>query len=294
MESYIPECVGNEKNVYSKQFFSDFYDIEKNVTEYYGNDINKSVEENVREHYVNNSVDQDIELSDDLTEQDWKNWKIAQQKMTEMYREFERICKKHKIKYFAVGGTLLGVIRHKGWIPYDGDIDLGILEEDYNKLKEIIQKELPDTMWFQNKENDPLYKSDIAKIRDLNSCYDNEKRSWEWHSGLQIDLFIIERIENDKLYNSKLKLFRQDDNKLPSYDDVFPLLNMKFEGIDMYVPKNYKHYFKVAFKSENPGLIPKKDRKPHEGGGKVNPTKACSWFTQHYPQLYSNSKESES
>ena len=63
------------KRMYIRNFFSDFYDIEKNVTEYYTNDVNKNVEENVREHYVNNSVDQDIELSDDLTKEDWDNWK---------------------------------------------------------------------------------------------------------------------------------------------------------------------------------------------------------------------------
>ena len=90
--------------------------------------------------------------------------------MTNMFDKFNNICRRHNIKYWCLGGTLIGVVRHKGWVPWDGDIDLGILEEDYNKLKEILPKELPRDMWFQNKTNDKYYNSDIGKIRDLNSC----------------------------------------------------------------------------------------------------------------------------
>lgn len=221
-------------------------------------------------------------LSPKLSTQDIIDWKHAQKKMTNMFQIFSTICTQHGIKYFAIGGTLIGTVRHKGWIPWDGDVDVAILEDDYNKLKKIIQRELPKTMWFQNKENDHLYTSNIAKIRDLHSCYDSQKRTWEWHSGLQIDLFIVKKdgdyIVSDTNWDPNI-------NKI-KYNDVFPLKILKFEGIDINVPRKYKKYLKTVFGSESPKIPPIDDRIPHEGNGKVKPFETCEWFAKNYPQLY--------
>jgi phosphorylcholine metabolism protein LicD len=113
-------------------------------------------------------------FSPKLSETQIINITKSQQKMTRMLEIFNEICDKHNIKYFACGGTLIGAVRHQGFIPWDGDIDLNILEDDYEKLKKIIQPELNKytdiNLWFQSKETDKYYTSDIPKIRDLNSC----------------------------------------------------------------------------------------------------------------------------
>ncbi len=65
----------------------------------------------------------------------------------EILKEIDRICKKHKLKYFAYGGTLLGAVRHQGYIPWDDDMDLGMLRGDYEKFRHYAEKELPEG-WF--------------------------------------------------------------------------------------------------------------------------------------------------
>jgi lipopolysaccharide cholinephosphotransferase len=51
--------------------------------------------------------------------------------MTEMLRSFDKVCRKYNLKYWCVGGTFIGTIRHHGWIPYDGDVDVCMLDTDY-------------------------------------------------------------------------------------------------------------------------------------------------------------------
>ena len=60
----------------------------------------------------------------------------------EILEEFERICEKHNLEYFAIYGTAIGAVRHQGFIPWDDDIDVGMLREDYEKFLEIAKKEL--------------------------------------------------------------------------------------------------------------------------------------------------------
>lgn len=93
-----------------------------------------------------------------------------------MLREFDNICRNNNLKYWCVCGTLIGVVRHKGWIPFDADIDIAMLEKDYKKLRNIIQNKLSKDYWFQDKTIDKYYKSEIGKIRYLYALYDDYSR----------------------------------------------------------------------------------------------------------------------
>ena len=97
-----------------------------------------------------------------------------QHKMMELVIELDRICKKYQIPYFLYGGTLLGAIRHNGFIPWDDDLDICLLRKDYLRLMKVLPKELPDNMVLQNNDTDPNYFYFFAKLRDKNSILEEE------------------------------------------------------------------------------------------------------------------------
>lgn len=63
-----------------------------------------------------------------------------QEKELDMVKEFLKICEKHNLKYFMAGGTFLGAVRHKGFIPWDDDVDLGMYRDDYEKFLDIAKR----------------------------------------------------------------------------------------------------------------------------------------------------------
>lgn len=66
----------------------------------------------------------------------------------DILKEFLRICKKYNLRYYALGGTLLGAVRHKGFIPWDDDVDIGMPRPDFIRFGEIAKKEFPQYIRF--------------------------------------------------------------------------------------------------------------------------------------------------
>ena len=83
--------------------------------------------------------------------------KKVQEKEVEILSEFDRLCKKHNIKYTLAGGTMLGAIRHKGFIPWDDDIDVYVLRNDFLKIRKIFPKELSSNFFYQCQKTDSDY-----------------------------------------------------------------------------------------------------------------------------------------
>ena len=84
----------------------------------------------------------------------------------DILEEIKKVCERHNLRYFAAYGTLLGAIRHKGFIPWDDDMDLWMPREDYDVFKEVAGTELPQRYFMQTALTDPEYTGDIIKIRD--------------------------------------------------------------------------------------------------------------------------------
>jgi phosphorylcholine metabolism protein LicD len=184
-----------------------------------------------------------------LSKKDIENLNYGHTVMTDILREFDRICRKYDLKYWCVGGTLIGAIRHKGWIPHDGDLDIAITENDYHKLKTIIVNELPETMYFKHQDNW------CSKIKDKRAGYVD----WEF-DHVQLDIFIIK--EKGNLLIPKFKLNDIVDRER---DMIFPLREAMFEDIKVYIPNKIQEYSINSWGDYPPKLLPIKDRFPHEG-----------------------------
>ena len=123
----------------------------------------------------------------------------AIQKMQLAYLlEVDRICKKHNIKYFLGGGTLLGAVRHHGFIPWDDDSDIMMLREDYDRFAEIAQSELPPGMTFQSGKTDKNCFYEFNKLRVENTVFATAlaKNHTDINVGIAFDIFCHDKTAN--------------------------------------------------------------------------------------------------
>ena len=111
----------------------------------------------------------------------------------EMLDEVERICKANELKYFADSGTLIGAIRHEGYIPWDDDIDLVMLREDYDKFVQIAPKWLKEDLVLQTVYTEKNYLRGHAQIRNSKTCGCNEEdKKAGYNCGIFIDIFPLD------------------------------------------------------------------------------------------------------
>ena len=71
-----------------------------------------------------------------------------QEKIFEIMKTFDRVCRENGLHYYMLGGTMLGAIRHKGFIPWHDDIDVGMPRPDFKKFEKIVRQELPEYMRY--------------------------------------------------------------------------------------------------------------------------------------------------
>jgi len=120
-----------------------------------------------------------------------ENLRSLQLKELEILIEIDQICRKHNIEYWLDGGTCLGAVRHKGFIPWDDDIDIAMRLEDVEVFKKYAQEEFPEWLFFQDKETDPSIRLSLIKVRNLNSYfveYGNDF-SKPYQKGIFVDIF---------------------------------------------------------------------------------------------------------
>lgn len=120
--------------------------------------------------------------------------RTEQLRMLDILKCIDKICCKNGIRYWLSSGTLLGAVRHGGFIPWDDDLDIEMLKEDYDRLLSIIEMELPSCYVIQSHKTDKNYISNFIKIRDLKSLIvEKQAISKKYkYKGVFIDVFPLE------------------------------------------------------------------------------------------------------
>ena len=137
-----------------------------------------------------------------------KVWQVE----LELLQELDRICRKHGITYFADYGTLLGAVRHGGFIPWDDDIDVVMLRPDYERFRQIALDEIKAPLFFQTTYTDGFI-SAFAKLRhSLTSAIEFPDNA-RINQGIFIDIFPLDSVSDgtarqDRLFRIKLELWR--------------------------------------------------------------------------------------
>ena len=134
----------------------------------------------------------------------------------EIAKEIRRVCEENDIPYFLTCGTLLGAVRHQGFIPWDDDMDVGMLRENYEKFCRIAPEKLKPEYCWQSWYTDPNYALPFGKVRKRGTLYLEAKSHRLAENGFYVDIFPYDAVSPDaeqrqetagrllKIYRTKL------------------------------------------------------------------------------------------
>lgn len=122
--------------------------------------------------------------------------RAVQQAELEMLVEIDRICRKNKIPYTLDSGTLLGAVRHKGFIPWDDDADVVMKRDAYERFFEVCKTQLDTTRFFlQDYRSEKEYRWGYPKMRRNDSLLVREDQTMlTWHQGIFVDIFVYDNV----------------------------------------------------------------------------------------------------
>lgn len=132
------------------------------------------------------------------------NIKVLQTEELKVMKIIKEICEKENIRYFMIGGTLLGAIRHSGFIPWDDDVDLAMPRKDYERFLEVSNKYLPSNIFVQNFRTDDKYRYYITRVLNKNILVE-EKRFIGVDTPqayASVDIFPIDGSPNKKFFRN--------------------------------------------------------------------------------------------
>ncbi len=188
------------------------------------------------------NLDKEIRDGYEISAEMKKVWAVEM----ELLKKLLEVCKKHNLKIWAEGGTLLGAVRHKGFIPWDDDIDMAMPREDYDKLQAIAKDEFKAPFFFQSGYTD-LFPNGMTRLRMDDTAAILEHTIFiNQHQGIFIDIFPLDIIPDN---NEELMLFLEErdreKDKLKLYCDYhYSLSNFRH---NINIIKTRKQINRIGF-----------------------------------------------
>jgi len=125
----------------------------------------------------------------------------------DIFKNFINVCQKLNLKYYLLGGTLLGAVRHEGFIPWDDDIDVGMPRKDYEVFISKGQEMLPKKYFIQNFYSDLDFPLNFTKIRDNETTFlETSVRKLNINHGVFIDVFPLDFYPNKEKERNRIKI----------------------------------------------------------------------------------------
>ncbi len=165
----------------------------------------------------------------------------VQKRLSEMGIIIAGILEKYDIPYMITFGTLLGAVRHNGFIPWDDDFDFFLFDDIYDSAIEILRKELPHDLFVEDNKSEPLFFHGWAHVKDLNTevfCEQFPQDNSYSHHGLSVDLYRCKRMKMSELCDYRKKeakayLERKLKHNFISELDFLARLEKIYEQIDV-------------------------------------------------------------
>ena len=169
--------------------------------------------------------------------------------LLDLLYQVQQICEKHNIRYFADSGTLLGAVRHKGFIPWDDDIDLMMTRENFEKFSKAAKEELKAPYFFQDEFTDKGSLRFMGKIMNLNTTsilLTEKERKLKFSQGIFLDIICFDNVPDNE---TEKQGFISKTDKLREKAKKLNRLNYRYNPADdnFSLKKVLKVLFKVLY-----------------------------------------------
>ena len=174
----------------------------------------------------------------------------------EMLDEVDRLCRKHGLSYWLDSGSALGAVRHNGFIPWDDDVDIGMLREDYNRFVAVAKEEMSSKYIIQDNQSEPRYGNFHIKIRKLNTIFPQSYNSNYKYRGIQLDIFPFDYAPDDSIktlsYFTLLQICRKfSDVSAMTKLSKNPIKNLVQRVVRIIPGSIYRNYFERSCQKYN-------------------------------------------
>lgn len=196
------------------------------------------------------SLEEEIRNGFSITKERKEIWQIE----LDLLNKLTEVCNKYNLKFYADAGTLLGAVRHKGFIPWDDDIDVAMLREDYDKLIAVADQEFQDPYFLQSGYNEKGYARGHAQLRNSHTTaiLESEKESnCKFNQGIFMDIFVLDAVpdnitelekEKKKIENLNRIIFNKmnRNKKITSVKDFVKKIIFSFFSLEKAFRKKEK------------------------------------------------------